>query len=66
MSSGKVAMEYPLKSATVPKKTVAKVCTGVFNRGEKKVKGKFESKLHESFPSFRKLSLKNLQETDSE
>ena len=66
VSSGKVAMEHPLKSATVPRKPVSQVCMGVVKKGEKKVKDKFKSKLHESFPSYRKLSLENLQETDSE
>jgi hypothetical protein len=65
-SSGKVAMEHPLKSATVPRKPVSQVCMGVVKKGEKKVKDKLKSKLHESFPSYRKLSLENLQETDSE
>ena len=65
VSSGKVAMEYSLKSATVLKKLVSKVCMRVVEKGEKKVKDKFESKLHKSFPCFTKLPLEKLQENDS-
>ena len=44
MFSGKLAIKYPLKSATVPRKLVSKkFAWEIFRRG-RKVKHKFESK----------------------
>ena len=34
-------------------------------KGKKKVEDRFESKLHESFPSFRRISLQNVQVSQS-
>ena len=60
MSPGKVPVEFPLKSVPVPSKPVSKVCMAVIRKGEKKVKDKFKSKLHENFQSFRKASLESV------
>ena len=63
VSVGKVALEFPIKSSTasVARKPVSKSSMGVLEKGEKKVKEKFKSKLHENFPSFRKISFESIQ-----
>ena len=63
-----VVMEFPLNSATGQRKPVSKLCMDIVMKGEGKVKKKekFESKLHESFPSFRQISLRNVQISQNE
>ena len=63
---GKVAMEFPLGSTTAQRKQISKSCMDVVTKGEKKVEDKFHSKLHESFPSFRRISLQNVQVSQCE
>ena len=58
-------MEFPLGNETGRKKQISKSCMDVVMKGEKKVEEKFESKLHESFPSFRRISLRNVQVSQS-
>ena len=67
-STGSVAMEFPLGTcrSTGQRKPVSKFCMDVVMKGEEKVSEKFESKLHESFPSFRLISLQNVQMSQSE
>lgn len=65
-STGKVVFEFPLAGATGPEKAISKSCMDVVMKGEKKVEDKFESKLHESFPSFRRISLQNVQVSQSD
>ena len=61
-----VVMEFPLSSATGQRKPVSKLCMDIVMKGEGKVKEKFQSKLHESFPSFRLISLQNVQAYQNE
>ena len=60
-STGSIVVEFILGSSTGQRKPVSKFCMDVVMKGEKKVREKFESKLHESFPSFRLISLQNVQ-----
>ena len=59
-------MKFPLSSATGQRKPVSKLCMHIVMKGEGKVKEKFESKLYESFPSFRLISLRNVKISQNE
>ena len=63
VSVGKIPLEFPVKSSTssVARKPVSKSCMGVLEKGEKKIKGQFGAKLHENFPSYRRVSLESMQ-----
>ncbi len=58
-------MEFPLGNETGRRKPISKSCMDVVMRGKKKVEDRFESKFHESFPSFRRISLQNVQVSQS-
>jgi hypothetical protein len=64
-STGKVVMEFPLGNETGRNKPISKSCMDVVMKGKKKVEDRFEAKLHESFPSFRRISLRNVQVSQS-
>ena len=65
-SPGRIAIEYPLSNLPGEQKTVPKYCLDVVKNGEKKVTDKFEAKLHESFPSFRQMSLERMQQSSDD
>ena len=63
VSSGKVPCQFPLLSPSTIQKPVPKLAINVKEKGEKKVKEKFEAKLHDCFPAFRKFSFERISVT---
>ena len=61
--SQKVPCQFPLLSPSTTQKPVPKLAIYVKEKGEKKVKEKFEAKLHDCFPSFRKVSFERISVT---
>ena len=56
VKTGRMPYQYPLKGVCSLQKPVQKTCMQVKEKGEKKVRGKFDEKLHDSFPAFRKFT----------
>ena len=59
-----VLCQYPLQGPVIEKK-VSNVFVDVKEKGEKKLKEKFESNLHECFPTFRKFSFQRVSSSDN-
>lgn len=59
LSGSDVPNEYPLKGPAI-QKHVPKMLMQVKEKGEDKVREKFEGKLHECFPSFRQFSFQRI------
>ena len=64
VSAGKVPLEFPISDTAAARKPISNSYKEILKKGEKKVVEKFKSKLHESFPSFRKISLESIQPRD--
>ena len=63
MCSGNIPVEFPIKNAKDgSKKNIPKSLREIVSKGEEKVREKFAEKLHESFPSYRSVSLENVME----
>jgi hypothetical protein len=62
MSLGDIPLEFPMQNTSGIQKKVAKSLIGVVEKGEQKVREKFEAKLHESFPLFRSVLLESVLE----
>ena len=66
VSSERIPCQYPLQSTVDAQKNVSKMFWEIKEKGEKKVKEKFEAKLHDCFPAFRKFSLERLVSAESD
>lgn len=60
VSSEKIPYQFPVEGRSTVPKAVPKIVIDVKKRGEKKVEEKFEAKLHDCFPSFRKFSFEKV------
>ena len=56
--------QYPLKGVCSLQKPVQKTCMQVKEKGEKKVREKFDERLHDSFPAFRKFTFDRVLATE--
>ena len=63
VSSRKIPCQFPLLSPSTTQKPVPKLGINVKEKGEKKVKEKFEAKLQDCFPLFRKVSFERISVT---
>ena len=52
--------QFPIECSSIAPKPVFKMVMNVQERGQKKVEEKFEEKLHDCFPSFRKFSFEKV------
>ena len=59
VSGSTVAYEYPLKGQAI-QKPVRQAFVQVKDKGENKIKEKFEEKQHDCFPSFRQILLERV------
>lgn len=66
VSSGRIPCQYPLQGTPDLQKHVSKMFWGIKDKGEMKVREKFESKLHDCFPAFRRFSLERLVSAGNE
>ena len=64
VSGSTVAYEYPLKGPAI-QKPVRQTFMQLKEKGEKKIKEKFEEKLHDCFPSFRHFLLEKVMSSAS-
>ena len=64
VSGSTVPYHYPLQGPVIEKK-VSNIFLDVKEKGEEKLREKFESKLHECFPSFRKFSFQRVFSSDN-
>ena len=53
VSSGRIPLEFPIRSTNEGRKKVPVRLIAIVEKGEKKVKEKMKAKLHECFPLFR-------------